>query len=155
MSEAFSGEANPTWNQTAVNCSFCGVEKSVPKSRLDAIDHHFCDKDCYAEWQKENVHGENHPHWEGGVVDYGPGWDEHKREQIRERDGRTCQHPGCGMTGSEHRDQFGERLHVHHIMKARQFDDPDKRNSGENLITLCRVHHDEWERLSPLRPVEA
>lgn len=97
--------------------------------------------------------GEDHPDWAGGRVPYGPGWNDSKKELVRERDGRVCQDPACGRTEDEHIAKFGIKHHVHHIVKARDFDDSGMRNHPDNLITLCAGKcHAKWEKLSPLRP---
>lgn len=92
--------------------------------------------------------GENNPNWAGGDVTYGPGWDESKRREVRKRDGHTCQDPACSVTQDGHLVQYDQKLHVHHLIKARDIDDPEERNAPENLITLCRDCHQRWERLS-------
>ena len=99
--------------------------------------------------------GEDSPHWSGGVFPYGPGWNEAKKEQVRERDDRTCQNPKCRRSEAEHIERFGRKHAVHHIQKARSFDDPEKRNHPDNLITLCisKECHLKWEKMSPLRPI--
>lgn len=98
------------------------------------------------------VYGEDHPLWEGGRPNYGKGWNEKKRELVRERDNRTCQ--SCGRSEEDHLDLRGQKLSVHHIQKARAFDDPEKRNHPDNLVTLCETAkcHRKWEQMSPLRP---
>ncbi|WP_135666560.1 homing endonuclease associated repeat-containing protein [Halorhabdus rudnickae] len=85
--------------------------------------------------------GEDHPAWEGGSFDYGPGWNAAKRRAVRDRDGRKCTQ--CGMAEKEHLDKHGTVLHVHHIVKARKFDDDEaeKRNAMVNLTTLCLGCH--------------
>ena len=91
--------------------------------------------------------GEEHPCWRGGGSSkYGKGWNEMKKRRVRRRDGHRCQ--ACATTQSEHEDKYGEKLHVHHLIKARDIDDPEERNAMENLITLCRDCHVEWERIS-------
>lgn len=92
--------------------------------------------------------GEDHPAWEGGIPQYGPGWNPKKRRAVRERDGRACCDPNCSVTQEEHIQEYGEKLHVHHLRKARDVDDPEERNSKNNLITLCRSCHLRWERIS-------
>ncbi|WP_083893991.1 HNH endonuclease [Haloferax mucosum] len=67
-----------------------------------------------------------------------------RRDQFR------CQ--DCGVTQPEHIKKHERKLDVHHIVPARQFDDPGKRNAMDNLVTLCRVCHAKWERMSGLRP---
>ena len=102
--------------------------------------------------------GEEHPRWTGGTFPYGPGWNDEKKEQVRERDGRKCQH--CGRDEERHLELAGKKHSVHHIQKARHFDNPDHRNHLDNLVTLCSIApkggdiacHDVWEGMSPLRP---
>lgn len=84
------------------------------------------------------------------VEEYGKGWNETKRRKVRERDNNTCQ--VCGMTNEEHVEQIEKSLHVHHIRKARLFDNPEPRNSMSNLITLCIYCHRQADRFSPLLP---
>jgi len=153
QAEAFEGEDSPSWNHRTVGCAQCGDDVSRPQSVIEGSDRNFCDDDCRGEWLSENVRGENHPCWEGGRAPYGSGWSKRKRERVRERDGRECQ--SCGMAESEHRDRYNRRLHVHHIQKARQFDDPEQRNAMENLVTLCLSCHNYWEQMTPLRPETA
>lgn len=97
---------------------------------------------------------EGHPRYRESESIYGPGWNEEKKEQVRERDGRTCQNPKCGRGEVEHIELLGRKHSVHHIQKARTFDDPEKRNHPDNLVTLCETSecHKTWEKMSPLRP---
>ena len=96
--------------------------------------------------------GEDNPLWKGGTFPYGSGWNDAKKEQVRERDGRECQ--CCGRAEEEHIELYGRKHSVHHIQKARDFDDPEQRNHPDNLITLCESKecHKRWEQMSPLRP---
>jgi 5-methylcytosine-specific restriction endonuclease McrA len=93
-----------------------------------------------------DVVGENHPQWKGGSKAYGSGWNESKRRQVRERDGYEC--VSCGTTQDEHKAEYNQTLHVHHLIKARDIDDPEERNAAENLVTLCLKCHNKWEQLS-------
>jgi transposase-like protein len=86
--------------------------------------------------------------WKGGSVPYGPGWNKSKRQTVRERDDYTCQDPRCSVTQTEHLDEHGQKLHVHHLRKARDVDDPEQRNAKENLITLCLDCHSRWEKIA-------
>jgi 5-methylcytosine-specific restriction endonuclease McrA len=52
------------------------------------------------------------------------------------------------VTQSEHIDDHDTKLHVHHLKKARNVSDPEKRNAPENLITLCRDCHQKWEKMA-------
>lgn len=93
--------------------------------------------------------GQNNPMWKeetAGPIHYGRGWHEQKRETIRERDDRRCQ--GCG----EPEENLPVRLNVHHIRPARSFTDPEKRNDGSNLISLCPFCHGKAEKMAPLLP---
>lgn len=96
--------------------------------------------------------GASHPNYSGGEIVYGKGWNEDKKEAVRERDGFECQ--VCGKSQKEELAQNDRRLSVHHIINARKFDDPEKRNDMDNLVTLCHKHHMEWEGI-PLQPQTA
>lgn len=88
--------------------------------------------------------GEEHWSWNGGSesVYYGANWAE-QRDAARERDDHECQ--VCGHGGSD------RALDVHHIHPIRTYDTPEKANTLDNLITLCRSCHRRWEGI-PLRP---
>lgn len=96
--------------------------------------------------------GENHHAWNGGSVPYGPGWNEKKKELVRERDKHQCQQ--CGRSEEEHIRLYNTKHVVHHIQKARTFNDPEARNHPDNLVTVCKTKecHWRWEQMSPLRP---
>lgn len=49
------------------NCEYCGKESSDKASHYNRKKNHFCSDDCKAKWQSENVKGENHPNYNGGV----------------------------------------------------------------------------------------
>jgi hypothetical protein len=84
--------------------------------------------------------------------DYGDGWNESKREHVRTRDDRECKH--CGMSEGHHRERFGERLHVHHLIPAEEFDLGEDRNDVRNLVSLCRLHHRTWEAADDYCPID-
>lgn len=48
-------------------CSNCGQD--VVRTRVNTNKEIFCSTRCYAEWRSNNWIGENHPSWEGGVVE--------------------------------------------------------------------------------------
>lgn len=100
--------------------------------------------------RSEALSGKRHPNWKGGFVPYGPGWTKQKRTAVRKRDGFKCQ--SCGMSNEECKEEYGMKLHVHHIIPAREVDDPQKRNHIENLVSLCQGCHKKWEGI-PLKPV--
>mgnify|MGYP001571153463 CR=1 FL=1 len=75
--------------------------------------------------------GELHGNWKDGVsfLPYSKDFTEKLKEQIRERDGRTCQR--CDKPEKEELEERKQRLCVNHI-------DFDKNNcSPENLNALC------------------
>lgn len=54
------------------------------------------------------------------------------KRQVRKRDNYTCRFPGCGRQGRS--------IDVHHVAKISQR--PDLKFDPDNMICLCRVHHD-------------
>lgn len=141
---------DPEWLQD----QYVGQEKSLP----DIAESCSCSTSTVASWLNRHDietrrpgyshEGSDHPNWNGGSYPYGQGWTETKKRAVRERDGFTCQDPNCSVTQREHVDDSGEKLHVHHLRKARDIDDPEKRNAKENLITLCRDCHRRWEKVA-------
>lgn len=119
----------------------CGCAKSTV---LDWLRRH----DIEVREPGGYLSGSDHPNWNEEAKHYGPGWNEAKKQAVRERDNRTCQDPRCSVTQSEQLEKFGQKLHVHHLRKARDVDDPKERNSKENLITLCAQCHQRWEKIS-------
>lgn len=99
--------------------------------------------------ERGHLSGEEHPNWRGGHRRYGRGWNPAKRSFVRNRDNHTCQHPGCEITSKKHKQIYsGRELHVHHLLKARDVDDPEIRNDPKNLVTLCIKHHKRYEKIS-------
>lgn len=137
-------------NQVTIECAHCGDEYNIKACAADGS--RFCSRECYHEWMKTGMVGPNNPRWKGGVLPYGEGWSKNKKRRVRMRDQARCQH--CGRTEPEHLAEFGTKHVVHHIRPARSFDNSEKRNAMENLITLCRGDcHRTWEQMSPLRPL--
>lgn len=97
----------------------------------------------------EEISGENHPHWKGGQSPYGEGWTEQKRSQVLERDNHRCQ--SCGVRASDHQEEHGSGLHIHHIIPASEFSNPAERNDISNLVALCSSCHRKWEGI-PVKP---
>jgi len=153
LSENRSGKNNPHWEggKPESDCANCGSETTQHHGNAKKTDRAFCDRSCYMEWHSENMVGESSPRWKGGRTSYGKGWSEPKRETVRKRDGREC--IDCGMLEADHVDKFDEKLHVHHIIPAREIDDAEERNGMDNLITLCRTCHlGKWEQIPGLKP---
>lgn len=120
-----------------VDCANCGAVTRRPFS-VREHERHFCDSGCWGAYLSETSvdgiapDGSDHPNWKGGTSpDYGEGW-YRKRRQVRERD-EVCQ--ACGEDGSD------ARLHVHHIVPRREFDDVDRSNAMINLVSLCARCH--------------
>ena len=125
-----------------VECANCGAELKRSPAKAGAHEHHFCDTECMGEWRARELgadafpegafSGSEHPNWKGGTSpDYGDGW-YRKRRLVRERD-EVCL--VCGADGSD------VRLHVHHIVPRRAFDDVDDANALCNLVLLCSRCH--------------
>lgn len=66
-----------------------------------------------------------------------------KREDVRLRDRQMCQVCARGLYGTEKEIQT-EDIEVHHIVPIEE--DWDGRMDGENLVTLCRYHHEMAEK---------
>lgn len=98
---------------------------------------------------KVYLQGENSPFWKGGQAPYGKGWTAEKREEVLDKYDYLCQ--SCGMTQEEHKEKFSQSLHIHHVMPAGKFEDPEKRNSISNLVPMCSSCHTKWEGI-PLQP---
>lgn len=62
-----------------------------------------------------------------------------KRKQIKERDKNLCQVCLTGKYDTNYRYTYNE-LEVHHIIPINE--DYSKRLDSDNLITLCRYHHE-------------
>jgi len=88
--------------------------------------------------------GEDHWNYDGGLEEYGPGW-QSKRRKVRSRDDYMCQR--CGLPESEHKSKWGQELHVHHIIPRKEFLDENgdfnhqEANALDNLIAVCRDCH--------------
>lgn len=125
-----------------ISCEVCGDEFYADGSHAD--EARFCSQECYGVWLSENKSGSDSWHWRGDKrsterPDYGPGWTERKREIVRERDRRRCTE--CGMHEQEHLEKRGMKLHVHHIVNARESSNPAVYNAPRNLRTLCISCH--------------
>lgn len=149
-----SGELNYFYEgaKRAIECEWCGDKFEAYESHSDR--RRFCSIECRSEYQSENIVGEDHPRWKGGAISYGPNWQSQRRSAL-ERDDFEC--AVCGISNADHQEEYGMELSVHHITPARKFIDKgeidyENANRINNLITLCRTHHREWEGL-PVAPV--
>lgn len=120
-------------NPKSIACDMCGEE--FTRKRAEIKEHNFCSRKCMGEWQSKFKAGENSPTWRGGYKGYyGKDWCRNKRK-ARRRDKFTCR--GCKLTQKDAK----YTLEVHHIKPARLFNDVNKSNHLDNLLTLCRPCH--------------
>jgi 5-methylcytosine-specific restriction endonuclease McrA len=129
------GKYSYKWSKVNIPCEVC--KEDVERQPSAVRERVFCGSECYAYWLSENRSGENSPTWRGGADPHrGVNWAQ-IAEEIRERDGYVCAE--CGSR------QLERRHDVHHIIPWRFFDDMDKANDHDNLITLCRSCHSKQE----------
>ena len=113
------GKNNAYFKGGRPNCDICG-------KLLSAYDGTRC-LDCRKGKKHQCfLHGNR-------TKDYGKGWGELLRIQIRKRDNYTCQN--CGMDNNKCFDKFKCMLNVHHI-NYNKYD-----NKESNLISLCCSCH--------------
>ena len=147
ISERVSGENNPmsgTGTMVEYDCRYCGEHHEHLQSYAGGKSV-FCDAECRDAWLREHNTGEKNPVWNGGKVGYyGPNW-ERQRKKTLERDDYRCQ--SCGI----HNDDATIALNAHHIVPFKSFDDREKANRVDNLVSLCLSCHGKWEGL-PVRP---
>ena len=65
-SENLVGEKSANWRggDARVVCSQCGKEFNTPRRMVRTDRGNFCSKECYAQWQAENVpSGKDSPYW--------------------------------------------------------------------------------------------
>jgi len=51
-----------------IECAQCGDTTRKQAAFLRDSENHFCDAECYGDWQSENCRGEDSRRWEGGKV---------------------------------------------------------------------------------------
>lgn len=116
-------------------CEQCGAAITVRKSKRNYGSGRFCSRPCLAEWQSENWRGEGHPAWDGGWNDERiRNWTKVKRQTL-ERDNHRCQNCEASV------EDLGQEPDIHHIVPLREFDDPTRAHTLDNLIALCRACH--------------
>lgn len=152
-SENLTGENHPLYSRVEVSCPACGSTHEVHEHYADRDHRSYCSRECLSAGFSEQRRGRRNHNWcaEGDEsFQYGPGWSEEKRQQVKERDSFRC--VDCGIAETSHRNECGVGLHVHHKTPAREFDDPERRNATQNLVTLCAACHRKWENMYPLIP---
>lgn len=114
-----------------VQCENCCAVFRRTAAGVKRVRRTYCSRRC----QKAHMVGELAPAWRGGSnPNRGAGWIK-LAEQMRQRDGYTCQR--CTKTQEDN----GERLSVDHIVPWRLFADKSEANHPDNLISLCRECH--------------
>lgn len=122
-----------------LECSICGDEFSIQPHRIRS-ENPTCSDECHRDLLSQIRRGEDNPAWKGGKEEYyGSNWDTQRRKAL-ERDEFVCQL--CGMDEEKHREEYGNQLNVHHIIRLKSFDkDYKAANRLGNLVTLCHACH--------------
>lgn len=99
----------------------------------------FCEPDCQQKWRDDTgfMRGEEHPRYKYGVRDIN--LPRSLRQKVRARDDYCCQR--CELTQKQSLEQYGCKLHVHHIVPRRQFETQEEANKMNNLTSLCPKCH--------------
>lgn len=123
-------------------CTECGTPLERQRAQVEPTGNVFCSRECYYAFKSRHYSGENHWAWAGHDAGYGPNW-EQTREDVLARDNYRCQE--CGMTDTEHREEYGASLSIHHIEPRSAFDDLEEADVLDNLVALCKPCHLEIE----------
>lgn len=117
-------------NQVTFNCEQCGEEVTRRKSSDDQTDKSLCSQECWKKYMSKPDSPDN--------VYYGDNWRDMRRKTLK-RDGSQC--VKCGKTEEE----MGRQPDIHHIKPLNSFDEPEDANYLDNLVALCKKHHNEME----------
>jgi hypothetical protein len=136
-SEYFSGKDNPYWDKGDVEvaeCSYCGNEVRLTKRGRIESNHNFCDRGCYAQWQKEVQTKEEHPCWKDvlytSITDAVRNtYSEESWSNISES--FRSKSNGCEICSAS------KELIVHHIVPIQS----GGTNGKYNLMCLCKSCH--------------
>jgi len=124
----------------SLTCDECGKIFTRPKSLYsEGQKHVFCSRECQDKNLDYRPRGNNHYHYIDGKSSNwrGFGWTP-IRKHVRERDNDTCYL--CDKT----KDELGQELSVHHLVRFEDFEDENEANNYTNLISLCpSCHHTE------------
>lgn len=124
-----------------VNCDECGDSFKRPRCHLERewTTHTFCSHKCHGNWREGRIKGPEHPQFNPDRHDeYGANWEESRLRAIRRDEGQCVR---CGITRERHCEETGKDLHVHHITARSNFDDLERANRLDNLVTLCASCH--------------
>jgi len=116
-------------------CQTCGKKFTVIKSRPYTK---FCSKKCQMSRPVNERPNFKHGRFTNKAkpYPYGSKWPT-IRKWILERDNHTCRIINCNSH---------ENLQVHHISRFDDRKDKDLQNHSDNLVTLCRKHHQNIHR---------
>jgi len=109
-----------------VECVECG--DTFKRSPSEINNNNFCSEHCYGKYQRLDEPRKRR------LGDWSK-----KRRMALDRASYTCEHPKCDKNKCAN----GDSLHVHHIVPNR-FTDLETHNM-DNLLVLCREHHNELE----------
>ncbi len=137
------GHPTSPQNYITRQCEVCGKEYTVHKVQVEKRNSRFCSRACMGAAKSLSMQSEGNPNYKGGTVRYrGRNWESQKRQALK-RDNNKCQM--CGIKGKVGRGR--NDLSVHHIKPYREFKGNWLlANNLSNLITLCRVCHEQAER---------
>jgi hypothetical protein len=149
LSENVVGKDHPDWKErVVVECIICGEEYEKEQHRVESRPRDLCSRDCLSKWLSKYNSGPAHWQWEGGRMEYGPGFTSEVREEVRAE--ADCRCEDCAQTQSSHLEETGRKLHVHHICGARRSTNPAVYNAKRNLVALCHdCHLSRWEPAVP------
>lgn len=86
-----------------VECATCGTEQAVKPVVKDSRENHFCGRECYTEWRREQWSGKDHPSYDGGMVTVTCAHcgDEKELKPHAVRDKNFCDHDCVGAYRQE------------------------------------------------------
>lgn len=167
QSENWSGEDNPAYSDSSVECScnFCGETFEIWESQMDSDRGKYCSRSC----KGKDKTGPDHPNWHdssftcvecGDEVETTPHGSETRKfcsNDCRNENMRKDNYRSYGVGWIEKRDEIRDEYnykcaicgeeegqnkhHVHHIIPIREFDKKENANFNENLVLLCKSHH--------------
>ena len=106
------GKDSPRWvEKIEIPCDWCGTVLYRTEWQKNLKNLSFCNKKCCGKWLSKNQSGENHPCWEGGLVEIG----KRIRHNIKTSEWRVACFTRDKFTCQDCGDSKGGNLHAHHI----------------------------------------
>lgn len=91
-----------------VECDHCGSETSTQPSKVEKLDHHFCNQECEASWRSNRFSGAGSPRWKGGFqtleCEYCGAEIERRETEIESSEQNFCSYECKGNWRSENWD---------------------------------------------------